>query len=382
LTKPLKLIAALCAISLAVIGLSACGGLPGDAVVSVNGTAITKKTFEHWMSIAASSTATTPGAKPTLPDPPKYTACIAHLKTTEPKPAKGQKAKTPAQLKTACEAQYKELSQEVLGYLIGIQWVFGEAESMGIKVSDSEVHKEFVKIKNESPELSKPAAFEKFLKSSGETVSDLLVRVKQSVVTKKIEAKLSKEKHNPSKAEIQKFYKLHSSEFGTPEKRSVRIILTKKEGQAKAAKKEIESGKSFASVAKAKSIDPTSKAKGGLMPEVVKGEEQKALEEAVFKAKKGVLGGPVKTPFGYYVYKVEGTTPGTQKTLAQSEATIKQQLQQTGQQTSLEKFRKEFQKKWEAKTECRSGYVIKDCKGYKAPKTTPAEAAAATGTVK
>ena len=31
---------------------------------------------------------------------------------------------------------------------------------------------------------------------------------------------------------------------------------------------------------------------------------------------------------------------------------------------------KEFKKKWMAKTECRSGYVVADCKGYKAPKTS------------
>ena len=51
-------------------------------------------------------------------------------------------------------------------------------------------------------------------------------------------------------------------------------------------------------------------------------------------------------------------------------ATIKQQLISTGQQTALSKFVKEFKKKWKAKTECRSGYVVADCKGYKAPKTS------------
>ncbi len=61
------------------------------------------------------------------------------------------------------------------------------------------------------------------------------------------------------------------------------------------------------------SIDPTSKANGGLLKEVVKGEEEKALDTAIFSATKGVLGGPVKTPFGYYVYEVVSSTPGTQQ---------------------------------------------------------------------
>ncbi len=62
-----------------------------------------------------------------MPEPPNYTACIAHLAKIAPKPAKGQKAPTTAQLKTECETQYKALQQEVLGFLISSQWVIGEA---------------------------------------------------------------------------------------------------------------------------------------------------------------------------------------------------------------------------------------------------------------
>ena len=98
------------------------------------------------------------------------------------------------------------------------------------------------------------------------------------------------------------------------------IILTKTEAQANEAKKEIESGKSFASVAKSKSIDPTSKAAGGELKGVVKGQEEAALNTAIFSAPLNKLSGPVKTPFGYYIYEVKSSTPGTQQTLAQSEA--------------------------------------------------------------
>ncbi len=382
LTRPT---AALGAVFFAVIGLSACGGIPGNAVVQVNGTPIAKSTFEHWLSVAAASTAATgtTGAKPVVPDPPDYTACIAHLEATAAKPAKGQSKPTKAQLKSECEQQYKSLQQEVLGFLISSSWVLGEAESQGVKVSDKEVKKEFEKIKNE--QFPKAEEFKKFLATSGQTVSDLLLRVKLNMLSSKIQQKISKEKHTPSKAEIEKYYHEHASQFGTPEKRDVRIVLTKTEAQANEAKKEIESGKSFASVAKSKSIDPTSKNNGGELKGVVKGQEEKALDEAIFSAKKGVLGGPVKTPFGYYIYEVTGTTPGSSKTLAQSEASIKQQMTATGQQTALSKFVKEFRKKWEAKTECASGYEVQDCKGYKKPKTTPTEGttgASGTTTVK
>jgi foldase protein PrsA len=66
---------------------------------------------------------------------------------------------------------------------------------------------------------------------------------------------------------------------------------------------------------------------------------------------------------------VASITPGSQQTLAQAQASVKSQLLATQQQGALSKFVKDFKKKWTAKTDCRSGYVVTDCKQYKAPKT-------------
>jgi len=379
-SKIIRSLTALGAVCIAVVALSACGsGLSSDAVVQVNGTPITKTEFSHWLAIAAASSTVGTGTKPVLPDPPNYTACIAHLAATAPKPAKGQSAPTTAQLKSECEQQYKSLQSEVLGFLISSQWVLGEGSSLGIKLTDAEVRKQFEKIKNE--EFPKAAEFEKFLTSSGQTPSDLLLRVKLNMLSQKIQQHISKEKSTVSAAQVEKYYNENKSKYGTPEKRAVKIILTKTEAEAKAAKQEVESGKSFASVAKAKSIDPTSKAAGGLISEVTPGEEQSALNSAIFSAKTNVLSGPVKTPFGYYIYEVKSITPGSQKSLAEVKTAIKAQLAATGQQTALTSFVKEFKKKWTAKTVCRKGYVVADCKTYVAPKTgTTTTATGATTT--
>jgi foldase protein PrsA len=364
-----RCISALGAVLFAIIGLSACGGIPGNAVVQVGGSPITKITFAHWMSVAAaSSVQATPGApKPVIPDPPKYTACIARLQAVAPKPAKGEAAPTAAQLKSQCQAQYKAIQQQVLGFLISSQWVLGEASSLGVKISDKEVKKHFEQIK--TAQFPKQGAFEKFLTASGQTVSDLLFRVKLNLVSTKIQEKITKTKVNITQAQIAKYYKENPSRFGLPESRSVELILTKTEAAAKSAKQEVKSGKSFASVAKRVSIDPTSKAKGGLI-DVLKGEQEKALDAAIFSTQPKLLSGPVKTAFGYYIFEVKSIKPGTQQTLAQSQASIKQQLTATQQQAALAKFVKDFRKRWTAKTDCRAGYVVMDCKQYKAPKTT------------
>jgi foldase protein PrsA len=359
----------------AVVAFAACGGIPGDAVVTVDGKAIKKSTFNHWLSVAAASTAASTGAKPPIPEPPHYTACIANAKAAV-KPAKGQTPPSEAQLKSQCEQEYKSLQQEVLGFLISSEWVLGEASSLGVKVSDAEVKKQFEKIKNQ--QFPKAAEFEKFLKTSGQTVSDLLLRVKLNLLSSKIQKKVVQEKSKVTPAAIQKYYKENPKRFEVAEKRNLLIILTKTEAAAKTAKQEVQSGKSFESVAKRVSIDPTSKSTGGKLPGVVKGQEEKALDAAVFSASKNVLTGPIKTPFGYYVFEVQAISPGSQQTLKQAEPSIKSQLTATQQQGALSKFVKEFKKKWTAKTECRSGYMVADCKGFKAPKTTSTSAPATT----
>jgi len=374
--RRIRFIPALGAVFFAVVGLSACGGIPGNAVVQVGGTPITKSTFEHWMSVATASAGEVKGAKAAVPVPPDFTACIAHLKAIAPTPAKGQAPLTEAELKSRCQSQYASLQQEVLGFLISSAWVLGEAKHLGLNVSDKEVTKEFEKIKDQ--QFPKAAEFEKFLASSGQTVSDLLLRVKLNMLSSKIQAKIAKGKGAPTKAEIEKYYNEHKTSYGKQETRAVQIILTKTEAEANKAKKEIESGKSFASVAKAVSIDPTTKAKGGLLVGVTKGEEEKSLDTAIFSAKPGVLSGPVSSPFGFYIYEVKSITPGSQQTLAQSEAAIKQQLTSTQSQTALTSFVKEFKKRWEGKTECRSGFVVQDCKSYKAPKAGTSAATGAT----
>jgi foldase protein PrsA len=366
-------IAALGAVLLTGVTLTACGGgIPGNAVVNVNGTPVTTATFNHWMMVAAnaSSASTTTGAaapKAVVPDPPTYKNCIAHLEATTPKPAKGQPKPTAAQLKSECEQQYTSLKQTTLGFLISANWLIGEANEQGVKVSDAEVTKAFNKIKGQ--QFPSEAQFQKFLSSTGYTVSDLLLRVKLDELSTKIQQKITKNAgKKPSQKEIQSYYEQHKSQYGQPEKRDILIVLTKTQAQAEKAKKEIESGKSFASVAKAHSIDPVSKAAGGSLSGVVKGQEEKALSEAVFGAKINVLGGPVKTPFGYYVYEVKKVTPGSQQSLASVQSTISQQLMAQSQQKALSEFVKNFRKTWTARTECRAGYSVQDCKDYKAPK--------------
>lgn len=368
MTRPIRFLSALGAVLFAIVALSSCGGgIPGDAVATVAGTPIANTAFNHWLQVASVSTAAGTGEKPSPPQPPKYTACIAHLRVVQAREAKGKTPPTEATLKKQCETQFKSLTQEVLSFLLSAQWVLEEAKSLGVKVTDKEVKKQFQTIVK--TQFAKAGEFQKFLASSGETVSDLLLRVKLNMLSTRIQQKVAKKKGEVTNAQVEKFYNENKSRYGTPEKRNLQIILVKTEAAAQKAKREIQGGKPFATVAKAVSVDPTTRANGGTLTEVVRGQEEQALDAAIFSAQKGVLTGPVKTPFGFYILDVKSITTGTQQPLSQVRASIKAQLQATHQQEALSKFVKEFKKRWQEKTDCRQGYVVANCKQYKAPKT-------------
>jgi foldase protein PrsA len=357
---------ALCAFFVPAAIAAGCGdeGIPGNAVAEVDGTPIERAEYDHWLTVAAKSSGA-PNA--VVPKPPDFTECVAEAKKTQAKPAEGQPKLTDQQLKDQCKQQYEQLRDQVLGLLISFEWIEREAADKNVKVTDDEVNKSFEEQKKQT--FPKAADYEKFLKDSGQTEEDVRMRVRLDLLSNKIRDQVIKGKDQVSDQQITDYYDKNKERFAQPERRDLSIVLTKKEAQAKAAKQALQDGESFKSVAKEYSIDDASKAQGGKLPAVAKGQQEKAFDDAIFKAKKGKIEGPVKTQFGWYVFKVDKVTKASQQTLEQAKATIKQVLASQNQQKALDVFVKDFRKRWKEKTDCRAGYVTQDCKN--APKPTP-----------
>jgi foldase protein PrsA len=341
-----------------------CGGVPGNAVATVDGNSIEKSDFDHWLTVAAKSGGQSGAA---APKPPDFAACVSQKRKTTPKPAKGQPKVTDSQLKSQCKQEYGSLRDQVMQLLISFDWIEGEAKAKGVKVTDKEVKASFDKQKKQA--FPKAADFDKFLKDSGQTEADILKRVRLDTLSNKIREKVTKGKDKVSDAQIAAYYNKNKQRFAQPERRDLRIVLTKDKAKAQQAKDAIKGGQSFKAVAKKYSIDQASKAQGGKLPAVAKGQQEKALDTAIFSAKKGELTGPVKTQFGYYVFEVTKITKASQQSLDQAKTTIKQTLASQNQQKALDKFVKGFRKRWKAKTDCAKAYRTQDCKN--APKATP-----------
>ncbi len=336
------------------------------------------------MGVAASASASAaPGQKapkPVVPDPPAYTKCIAHLKEIEPKPAKGQKPKTEAQLKAQCEQQYKALQQEVLGFLIGIDWVFGQAEEQGVKVSDKEV----VEALQPTQEAAVPQGSQ-IPEVPGEHGSD---RLRSAAAGEAQHA----HHQNPGKG--------HQGIQEERERSGGRQVLQRTQVPLRPARKRATCGSSSrrpkprpsrprkksnrarASRAspRANRSTPPARAPAAKWRAWSRARSRRRSAKRCSRPRRECSSGPVKTPFGYYIYEVKAVHAPTQQSsragegIDQSSSSAPSSSRPRSPSSS-----RNSKRSGSLATECRAGYVVQECKQYNAPKTTSTSARRRTG---
>ncbi|HEX3804059.1 MAG TPA: peptidylprolyl isomerase [Solirubrobacteraceae bacterium] len=362
-------LAAAAAFFVIAIAVAACGGssVPSNSVASVAGNPITLQAFNHWMYVAAKDQAAQAAqegeSEPVIVanDPPEFTSCIKQIRTQIPSLAKS-KAST---LRNDCKQVFGEYSSEVMSFLIEGYWYQADAHKLGVKYTKADLNKDFTKAKKS--EFATDAAFQSYLKSSGETQNDILFQIQVNSIFSKL---LKRYEKPVNAAAIAAYYKAHASTFGTKASRDVHLIRTKSQANAQAALSALKSGQTWDAVAKKYAEDASAKANGGVLKGVTPNEEEHAVNQAIFNNPVNKLVGPVKGIFGWYVVEVTKITPATHETLAKATSTIKQLLtskEQTAAETKVNNYSK---KNWLSLTLCNKTYSVSDCKGYVAPKTT------------
>lgn len=322
------------------------GGVPDDAVASVDGNAIPIEKFNK--TLVAYSTQTAEGGTPVVPDPPNYTKCIANKKKTSKKLSNSA-------LKKQCEQDWDTAKTQIMTSLVQQKWYELEAEDRGIKITDADVKARFEPLKQQS--FPKDADYQKFLKETGQTQADILQLVRASMVQEKVQEQVNSAP-TPSTGEVEEEYNKNKKKYSTPASRDLNLVFNSSKAKADAAKEALESGDSWKAVATKYSQDTASKQNGGGFPGVTKGQFPQPLDGEVFKAKKGELIGPIKTQYGYYVFEVTKVTEGKQQTLKEASDQIKQTLQSERQQKSSTEFQENFTKKWRKKTKCAELYKV------------------------
>lgn len=354
---------ALVAAALGLVALAGCGNsVPAGAVAKVGDSTITQDEFDKWLTIAVRGQSQQQGGAAAVPEPPDFEECVsAKQKTPVPK---GQKKPTQEALKKQCKSEYDTLKREVMQFLIQGEWVEQEAEKRGVKIKQGEIQKALEDQKKQV--FPNDKQYKQFLKTSGMTEEDVLFRVKLNELQQRLTQKVTEDAKKVSDADISAYYEKNKKRFAQPERRDLRVVLTKTQAKAQQAKKALDSGQPFKKVVKTYSIDEASKSQAGLLPAVSEGQQEKTFDTAIFEAEKGRLQGPVKTQFGWYVFKVEKVTKASQQTLDESQDTIKNLLRSQRQQKALDEFVKQFREDYKDETNCADDYRVVECKN--APK--------------
>jgi len=367
LPRPLRIVPALAAalvIAVVAVAVAGGGGIPKDAVATVDGEAIDQSAFDHWLKVAASA-----GGRPAAqtPKPPEFKACVAERKKA--KTPKGQTKPTDAQLKQQCAQEYEDLRNRVLQMLITQRWIEGEAKELGLAASDAEVKRSFDEQRKRS--FPKDADYRKWLRQSGQSEEDILLRVRLDVLQTKIRDRKTKGDDKVTAQQVAEYYERNKERFGEPRRRDVRLVLAETRAKAKRAMEELRDGRAWRDVVKEYSIDPVTKKRAGKLS-VAEGEQENGLDEALFKAPVRKLTGPVETAFGWYVFEVLKSKRGSTPTLSQVKPTVEQLVRSERGQKRISDFTETFRKKWRARTECRAEYLTSDCANGPEAAPTPA----------
>ena len=315
----------------ATVGLVAgCGGnLPKGAVAKVGGTIITQKAFDARVADFEAQYAGTGQ----IPD------------------------------KTSAPDQYKDFQRQVLDYMITYEVANQAAKDLKVAVADADVQKEIDSVLS-TTFGGDQTKFDDALKQQGITLDQLKNSYRESMLLQKVYEEVTKNVTTVADKDIQAYYDAHKSSYYVAETRTARhILLTPVSGRvnattttttssttsttspstapsttttsvpsqadwdsalaaAKLVRAQLVAGADWTIEAKMYSDDPGSKATGGDLGSISKGEMVKEFEDAVFSLKKDEVSEPVKTAYGYHIIQVTGITEAKQSTLEEVKAQI------------------------------------------------------------
>jgi parvulin-like peptidyl-prolyl isomerase len=269
------------------------------------------------------------------------------------------------------DPQFEQIEQSALSNSIQTRWVKGEAEERGVEASEQDVDRALDQIIEQ--QLGGQKGYEQFLERSevdGEPAFDEeAVRAVAELTA--ISSKLQDEIATPevTDEQVERFYDQNADQFETPESRDVRVILNPDVAEIDKALDELGDSPTpddWDAVAKKYSTDEATKNQGGLRTAVTEGQNEPALDDAIFNTEEGEVVGPIEGESGFYAIQVEGVTPGETTPLdgegcdtpeAQDPCLreqIETQLQQGNEAQAIDTFRQSFIAKWTSRTFCGS----------------------------
>jgi len=319
-------VASAAALTIAAIAFAGCSGSTDDSVVArVGAAAISKATVERWASALA-----------------------------------GGRTPSDSSRRSALRAQALDL-------LIPSQWLLNEAAEDGIRLPPEELQRQLQQ-KQRTSFPGGAVELREFLEATGQSTSNVTFEAEAELASAKIRQMLAGREPAITEAQVASYYNRHKENFLIPEHRTLNIVAFLPKVKAEAFKRNVEAGRRrFTSLAARQTVELTPRAYA-----LSRGRDAN-LARAIHFACPNVLSGPVTVyRIGYkdyYLFEVKRIVPAKQRTLAQVQGSIRQQLTAERQRRTLTAFIRAWRQKWIARTNCSPGYVVQKCRQYRGPRT-------------
>ena len=308
-------------------GVLGFGGIPDDAVCTVDGESIKKQEFDRMFGNAEQQ----------------------YKDNGRDFPKKGSE-------------EYKSLQSDLVEYLVQQQLIKNQAEKFGIEASDKEIKKGVKDLKQQVAQGDEKK-FKEEMKRVGYTLALVKRDVEFDVISKKLYKRVVSD-IKVSDKDAKEYYKENPDQFVTKESREIAHILVKDKAKADQIYAQVKNGdeKVFAKLAKENTLDPSSKDTGGVLPggPTQKGQTVPEFDKMAFSLKTGEVSKPVKTSYGWHVIQARSDiNKASTKEFKDVKSDIKKQLKGEQEGERYQEWTTDVRKDAEDDVHCKKGYVWK-----------------------
>ena len=252
-------------------------------------------------------------------------------------------------------AQYTDLSQRVVAYLVQVSELEQQAPKEGVTVTSKDVDaylQSLAKLHYGGSTKALDAAITK----SGLTIAEARQQVMVNLLAQKVKTKVTTAA-KVTTADAQSYYNTNKASYHLPATRNVRHILVGSKSQALKLEQKLKNGASFASLAKRYSKDTGTAALGGKYL-AKKGQDVPQFDQVAFSLKTNQISAPVHSQFGWHIIQALGPVqPAHTEPFSKAKVQIEQQLLQTKQQNAWQAWLANLTKQYQGKIEYATGYT-------------------------
>lgn len=252
------------------------GGLPADAVLSVDGRTMSEDEFSRRVDLLTALY----GLQPPSPDAAEYD-------------------------------RFRRDSAK--SFAVGII-LENEAADRGLELAERTVSDAFARYIEQQYPVGGRSAFVQALGNVGVSEAEVLAEFRRTLFTRMLYNDVV-ETAEVSDEDLVAEYEARKEDLGVSETRALRHLVVSTEEAAQAAKARITGGEDFAAVAGEVSLDGATAAEGGDLGVVSADMLDPAFGEPAFSALPGTVFGPVRTDLGWYLGIVEEIYPPQTPTL-------------------------------------------------------------------